>query len=76
MPPVAVEPRISAGERPQTYALDRAAIGTGNFAVSNRQSVVTYVPSTCFDSYQVIIRKALQRYASAANCVKDVRVKI
>jgi len=24
------EPIISAGERPQTYALDRAATGTGN----------------------------------------------
>jgi len=25
-----VEPTISAGERPQTYALDRAATGTGD----------------------------------------------
>ena len=30
MPPVGLEPTISAGERPQTYALDRAATGTGN----------------------------------------------
>ena len=30
MPPVGFEPAISAGERPQTYALDRAATGTGN----------------------------------------------
>jgi len=29
MPPVRLEPTISAGERPQTYALDRAANGTG-----------------------------------------------
>jgi hypothetical protein len=28
-PPAGFEPTISAGERPQTYALDRAAIGTG-----------------------------------------------
>jgi hypothetical protein len=27
--PVGFEPKISAGERPQTYALDRAATGTG-----------------------------------------------
>ena len=27
MPPVGFEPTISAGERPQTYALDRAANG-------------------------------------------------
>ena len=29
MPPVGFEPTISAGERPQTYALNRAATGTG-----------------------------------------------
>ena len=29
MPPLGFEPMISAGERPQTYALDRAATGTG-----------------------------------------------
>jgi len=28
MPPVGFEPTISAGERPQTQALDRAATGT------------------------------------------------
>ena len=30
MPLVGFEPTISAGERPQTYALDRAATGTGD----------------------------------------------
>ena len=29
MPPVEFELTISAGERPQTYAVDRAASGTG-----------------------------------------------
>jgi hypothetical protein len=29
MPPVGFKPKISAGERQQTYALDRAVIGTG-----------------------------------------------
>ena len=29
MPPLGFEPTISAGERPQTYALDRSATGTG-----------------------------------------------
>ena len=29
MPPVGFEPTVSAGERPQTYAIDRAASGTG-----------------------------------------------
>ena len=30
MPPAGFEPTISAGERPQTYALDRAATGIGS----------------------------------------------
>ena len=35
MPPVGLEPTISAGEWPQTYTLDRAAIGTGiNYALA------------------------------------------
>jgi len=29
MPSVGFEPTISAGERPKTYALDRAVTGTG-----------------------------------------------
>ena len=29
MPPVVFEPTMSAGERPKTYALDRAATGAG-----------------------------------------------
>ena len=33
MPPVGFEPTISAGERPQTHALDRAATGTGTLLV-------------------------------------------
>jgi hypothetical protein len=28
------KPKISEGERPQTYALDRAATGTGNKHIS------------------------------------------
>jgi hypothetical protein len=34
MPPAGFEPTISAGDRPKTYALDRAAIGTENDIVS------------------------------------------
>jgi len=32
MLPVVFAPTISAGERPYTYALDRATIGTGIFS--------------------------------------------
>ena len=34
MPPVEFEPTISAGERPQTYASDRAATGTGAYILT------------------------------------------
>ena len=37
MPPVGFEPTISAGERPQTYALDRAATGTGKMWFRNQK---------------------------------------
>ena len=33
MPPVGFEPTISADERPQTYALDRAATETGSWYI-------------------------------------------
>ena len=34
MPPVGFEPTISAGERPQTYALDGAATGIGTYSLT------------------------------------------
>ena len=33
MPRVGFEPTTSAGERPQTYTLDRAATGTDNYII-------------------------------------------
>ena len=39
MPPVGFEPTIS-GERPQTYALDRAATGTAQLLVGNKINTV------------------------------------
>jgi len=40
MPAVGFEPTISAGERPQTYALDRAATGTGLTQLHNKYTLV------------------------------------
>ena len=39
MPPVGFEPTISAGERPQTYALDRVAAGIGNQLMLYREII-------------------------------------
>ena len=40
MPPVGFEPTISAGGRPKTYALDRAATGTDSWVTVQ---IVIYV---------------------------------
>jgi hypothetical protein len=37
MLPVGFEPTISAGERPQTYALDRAVTGTGGVSIQSHK---------------------------------------
>jgi hypothetical protein len=45
IPPVGFEPTISAGERPQTYGIDRAATGTGksNRRLKNEQNICTII---------------------------------
>jgi hypothetical protein len=47
MPPVEFEPTISAGERPQTYALDRAATAgtdkTTDFALLITDTIYIFV---------------------------------
>ena len=47
MTPVGFEPTISAGERPQTYALDRAATETGIYVYSNVIILVNYIFTEC-----------------------------
>ena len=54
MPPVGFEPTISADERPQTYAIDRAATGTGATKFSTLQF---YVSSTdCINVFYTGLR--------------------
>ena len=42
MPPVGFEPTISAGERPQTYTLDRTVTGTGSKATITDDNFYSY----------------------------------
>jgi hypothetical protein len=44
MPPVGFEHTISAGERPQTYVLDRAATGTGMKNISYKTVCIDGLP--------------------------------
>jgi hypothetical protein len=46
MSPVGFEPKISAGERPQTHALDRAATGTGENRSTRGKSHLNVTLST------------------------------
>ena len=63
MPPVGFEPTISVGERPKTYALDRAATGTGkdtsNIEIT-LQKCTTKPLSVTFDILEWILR--FQKY--------------
>jgi hypothetical protein len=43
MPPMGFEPTTSAGERPQTYSLDRAATGTGKKIVRSERVDDCYI---------------------------------
>jgi len=52
MPPVGFEPTISPGERPQIYALDRAAIGTGMFSVY----IYIYIYIYVFELFYTVLR--------------------
>ena len=42
MHPVGFEPKISAGERPQTYVLDRAATGAGEIFITEYAFIYEY----------------------------------
>ena len=43
MPPVGFEPTISGDERPQTYALDRSATGTGSKVLYSGHNLTSYL---------------------------------
>ena len=58
MPPVGFEPTISAGERPKTYALDRAATGTGlqeEFSRLNYKICIATDPVTVTGQFQSLL---------------------
>jgi len=56
MPPVGFESTISAGERPQIYALDRAATGTGKPGYNDIDLCRTSFITSDIPRYQLIPR--------------------
>ena len=59
MPPVGFEPTISAGERPQTYALDGVATGTGfinlvkSFKFTLKYTTISLLHVSVFNGHHV-----------------------
>ena len=60
MPPVGFELTISAGERPQNYALDRAATGTGVYIY--RLFKLSYFSYSCFTRSFVFYIQKFSRF--------------
>ena len=69
MPPVGFEPTVSAGERPQTYALDRAATGTDSVYLSEIITKATEALREVFDRLHA--RDSLQLSQSLQTIVSD-----
>jgi hypothetical protein len=71
MTPVRFEPTISAGERQQTYALDRAATGTGIYIyiyIYIYIWIMSHVESYCL--YSVLLSNMFVSYLKTANGIK------
>jgi len=59
MPLLGFEAMISAGERPQTYALDRAASGTGIKSISTLMYTMWNV-----DKYKITFKLVINRWTN------------
>ena len=65
MPPVGFEPTISAGERPQTYALERVATGTGKLIFTDNKKIILFLLWEPGLWYFVVCGPVLRRPTSA-----------
>ena len=72
MLPVGFEPKISADARPQTYALDSAATGTGKETVCNSQILGSSQPLRERFTCDGILVPLLVHIVSAANGTYDM----
>jgi len=75
MPPAGFEPTISAGERPQTYALDRAVTGTGCAIIYKDKVVVTtnvgynHITTIPYDYYRLAYYRHVLNFHYRLLCV-------
>ena len=77
MPPVGFEPKISAGERPKTNALDRAATGTG---IDSEYDILLFFHSNNSyanaPQYYVIHALSVSFYCLPASHPQEVKKKV
>jgi hypothetical protein len=65
---VGFEPTISAGERPQTYALDRAATGTGTCMIIPRLILLFPVDTVSNRTHTVLLEFELPNFLDSRHC--------
>ena len=70
MTPVGFEPTFAAGERPQTYALDRAATGTGigliyKSKINIRLNTAYFLDGTVYMAVEVRVTSRITAAASS-----------
>ena len=70
MRPVGFEPTISAGERPQTYALDRAATGTGTILKYQFFFTSLAVMNLCAVVGSVVFKNIKQLRITEQECIR------
>ena len=78
LPPVGFEPTISADERPKTYALDRAATGTGiisRLSSTNKWHPLNRVPEDgrCQGRYRWMQSLCTTKLQSSGNDKREIR---
>ena len=81
LPPAGFEPTISAGERPQTYALDRAATGTGNISIYSIQKNAFYTMhiTSCWmveELVRVSETQAIEKFLSVGSVIPLMIMKV
>jgi hypothetical protein len=78
MPPVGLEPTISAGKRPQTYTLDRTDAGTGNLASAVKIKVSYLSLASTADSsvFRLALRAQLNRTVAIPTEIFHVQSKV
>ena len=76
MPPVGFEPTISAGARPQTYALDRAVTGSGDIYSIVLQKCIRFQVFTAKNSNAIFSGEEKRQILTCQVKLPSVKLRI